>query len=54
MHYFSEKFLQLSPENSTKENIQVIKQAVKSVAGKTLPEHEVLADTQNPLDTGSR
>ena len=50
VNYFSEKFLQLSPENSTKDNIQVIKQAVKSVAGKfDLPEHEVLADTQNSI-----
>lgn len=50
VNYFSENFLQLSPENSTKDNIQVIKQAVKSVAGKfDLPEHEVLADTQNSI-----
>lgn len=50
INYFSEKFLQLSPENSTKDNIKVIKQAVKSVASKfDLPEHEVLANTQNTI-----
>ncbi|SCB74057.1 nucleoid-associated protein [Weissella bombi] len=49
-NYFSEKFLKIQPENSTKDNIQVIKQAVKSVASKfEMPEHEVLAETQNTI-----
>lgn len=50
INYFSEKFLKIQPENSTKDNIQVIKQAVKSVASKfEMPEHEVLAETQNTI-----
>lgn len=49
-NYFSENFLKIHPENSTKDNIQVIKQAVKSVASKfDMPEHEVLAETQNTI-----
>lgn len=49
-NYFSENFLKIQPENSTKDNIQVIKQAVKSVASKfDMPEHEVLAETQNTI-----
>lgn len=57
--YFSEKFLNITPEISLKENIQVIKRTVKSVTEKydSMPEHETLALTQSAiydaLETGS-
>lgn len=49
--YFSEKFLNITPETSLKENIQVIKRTVKSVAEKydSMSEHETLALTQSAI-----
>ncbi|WP_273729573.1 nucleoid-associated protein [Leuconostoc mesenteroides] len=57
--YFSENFLEIEPEVSAKENIQVIKRTIKNVAEKyDEPEHEVLAATQEVIynslaETGS-
>lgn len=57
--YFSEKFLNIIPDVSIKENLQTIKRTVKNVAEKydNLPEHEVLASTQaviyEALEAGS-
>lgn len=50
VNYFSERFLEIKPETSTKDNINTIKRAVKSVAAKfDVPEHEALANTQNAI-----
>ncbi|KAA8371996.1 nucleoid-associated protein [Leuconostoc carnosum] len=57
--YFSDRFLEIVPEVSVKENIQTIKRTVKNVAEQDddLPEHEVLAMTQeviyDALESGS-
>lgn len=52
--YFSEKFLNMTPDTSIKENLQVIKRAVKNVAEKydSAPEHEALAKTQEVIYEG--
>ncbi|MBZ6010249.1 nucleoid-associated protein [Leuconostoc gelidum] len=57
--YFSEKFLDIIPDVSIKENLQTIKRTIKNVAEKydDLPEHEALATTQaaiyEALEAGS-
>lgn len=48
--YFSEKFLEIKPDISVKENIQTIKRTVKNIAEKyDEPEHEALAITQTVI-----
>ncbi|MCW0953859.1 nucleoid-associated protein [Weissella ceti] len=50
VNYFSEKFLEVDPEESTKDNIKAIKQTVKKVANKfDIPEHEAFSKTQDAI-----
>jgi hypothetical protein len=50
INYFSERFLQIAPEESTKDNIKQLKRAVVNIADKyDVPEHEALAATQNVI-----
>lgn len=50
INYFSERFLEIKPEESTKDNIKTIKRAVKTVADKfDVPEHEAMAATQSAI-----
>ncbi|MBM7617469.1 hypothetical protein JOC36_001026 [Weissella uvarum] len=48
--YFSQDFLEISPETSAKDNLKTIKNTVKQVADKfDVPEHEALSSAQTAI-----